>query len=426
MGDIGVIPELSPSFPRYADYAPQVPIWCVTPGEGRLIHRFFDTSPFSPSGRYLALTRLPVEDRLPQPGQAAQVVLVDLETGEEAVVADTRGWDTQLGAQAQWGAKDSQLFFNDLDIDSWRPFGIRLDPITGATKQLDGPVYMVSRDGRWALSPCLLRTGATQPGYGVLAPPEAMPVNLGAPEDDGVFITDTQSGKCRLLISLAEVVDRTQPLSPTKCREGAFYAAHVKWNPQASRIMLVLRWLPPPGDGRMERMLVTMAADGSDVRIAVPAEMWARGGHHPNWCPDGEAVMMNLNLHGEGMRFVRARYDGTELAVMSERVAGSGHPTLHPDGRHVLTDAYPDEPVAPGDGTVPLRLIDLQTETERALARVKVVPPFEGAKRELRVDPHPAWDYGFRRVAFNACPDGTRRVYVADLSGLVVSPRSIR
>jgi len=34
----------------------------------------------------------------------------------------------------------------------------------------------------------------------------------------------------------------------------------------------------------------------------------------------------------------------------------------------------------------------------------------------LRVDPHPAWDRAYRRLAFNACPDGTRRVYIADLT----------
>lgn len=106
--------DLSDDFPRYTAFDPLVPVWCVTPNTGRTIHRFFDTSPFSPSGRYLALTRLPFEDRLPQPGDVAEVVRTDLETGEECVVAETQGWDTQLGAQAQWGADDTQLFFNDV------------------------------------------------------------------------------------------------------------------------------------------------------------------------------------------------------------------------------------------------------------------------------------------------------------------------
>jgi hypothetical protein len=37
----------------------------------------------------------------------------------------------------------------------------------------------------------------------------------------------------------------------------------------------------------------------------------------------------------------------------------------------------------------------------------------------LRVDPHPAWDRSHTRIAFNACPDGKRRVFVADLGEML-------
>ncbi len=412
--------SLSSRFPAYDRYEPRVPVWCATPAVGRILHRFFDTSPFSPSGRYLALTRLPFEDRLPQPGDTAEVVLVDLSNGEERTVAETQGWDTQLGAQCQWGATDHDLFFNDQDTGTWTPFGVRLDPASGEARQLDGPIYMVSPDGKQALTPCLLRTGATQAGYGVLAPASVVPVNQGAPEDDGVFITDTTTGEYRLLVSLAQIVDETRPLDPAIYHGGSYYGAHVKWNPQGSRIMLVLRWLPDGGDtARMERMVVTMEADGSNIRIAIPADRWKPGGHHPNWCPDGETVLVNLNLHRDGLRFVTARFDGSNLEDAAPGIMGSGHPTMHPDGRHILTDAYPNEPLAFGDGTAPIRLVDRFLGRESALVRIQVVPPFDGPKKELRVDPHPAWDRSYRWIAFNACPDGTRRVYVADLSELV-------
>jgi hypothetical protein len=86
----------------------------------------------------MALTRLPFEDRLPKPGDVAEIVVVDLGSGETRRVADTRGWDVQLGAQLQWGADDHSLFFNDLEVGSWQPFGVRLDPLSGARKRLDG------------------------------------------------------------------------------------------------------------------------------------------------------------------------------------------------------------------------------------------------------------------------------------------------
>ena len=73
-------------FPRYTEDSPEVPIWCLTPHSNHLIHRFFDTSPLSPSGRYLAAFQLPDHDAPPKPGDRGNVVLVDLQTGEERIV----------------------------------------------------------------------------------------------------------------------------------------------------------------------------------------------------------------------------------------------------------------------------------------------------------------------------------------------------
>jgi hypothetical protein len=85
----------------------------------------------------------------------------------------------------------------------------------------------------------------------------------------------------------------------------------------------------------------------------------------------------------------------------------------------VLTDAYPHEPVAYGDGTTPLRWIDVTESRETTLLRIRTRSEYEAATPALRVDPHPAWDRDYRRIAFNACPDGRRKVFVADLAALL-------
>jgi hypothetical protein len=75
--------------------------------------------------------------------------------------------------------------------------------------------------------------------------------------------------------------------------------------------------------------------------------------------------------------------------------------------------------VAFGDGTVPIRLVDLVDGTDTTLVRIRTEPMMARATGALRVDPHPAWDRSYTRIAFNACPDGRRQVFVADLSGFV-------
>lgn len=105
--------------------------------------------------------------------------------------------------------------------------------------------------------------------------------------------------------------------------------------------------------------------------------------------------------------------------MMRDDLVGSGHPTVHPDGRHLLTDSYTWEKVAFGDGSVPLRWIDLKTGEERTAVRINARLPAEDRDAVLRVDLHPAWDRTWRYVAFNACPEGVRRVFVADMAPLL-------
>jgi len=416
------------SFPRYQDYSPKVPVWCITPNRGGCIHRFFDTSPVSPSGRYVALFQMPFEDRQPSPGDAGSVVVVDLETGTDHVVAETCGWEPQMGANINWGATDHQLFFNDVDTANWRPFAWKLDPLTGERQRMDGTVYHASPDGRWLVSANMTTMRKTQPGYGVRVPDETVRWNVGPAEDDGFYLTDTSTGKCRLLASIRELLaDADPPVLMEAPQSNEIYGFHSKFNPQSDRLMLSLRWFPatdePQWDlfrtrhGAVRFAWVTMDLTGGPKHCAVGPEQWEKGGHHATWFPDGRRISMNLNIDRECLRFVQVNADGTDLHKMLCNTPGSGHPTVHPDGRHLLTDTYTKEKTAFGDGTIPLRWVDLETETEETLVRINTQQPH--AESVLRVDPHPAWDRTWRYVTFNAFVDGTRRVFVADMEEYV-------
>ena len=95
------------------------------------------------------------------------------------------------------------------------------------------------------------------------------------------------------------------------------------------------------------------------------------------------------------------------------------HFPRYPDGRHLLTDTYTFEGLAYGDGTIPLRWVDLTTGREQTLVRINTQQPCSDSV--LRVDPHPAWDRTWRYVTFNAFVDGTRRVFIADVQGMLRS-----
>jgi hypothetical protein len=163
---------------------------------------------------------------------------------------------------------------------------------------------------------------------------------------------------------------------------------------------------------------ITLKLDGSDVHCAVGPEEWEKGGHHGTWFPDGEHISMNLNIDREVLRFVQVNQDGTGLKKMLEDVQGSGHPTVHPNGTHLITDTYTFEKgTSYGDGTIPLRWVDLRNGEVKDIVRIKTETPSDVSV--LRVDPHPAWDRTWRYVVFNGFVEGTRRVFIAEMESLL-------
>ncbi|MFA5192484.1 MAG: hypothetical protein WC740_17395 [Verrucomicrobiia bacterium] len=394
-------------FPRYTAHNPSVPVY-VMPGK-RMLHRFFDTSPISPSGRFLALFRMPYENRTPAPGDAGDVVVIDLRSGQERVVAQSRGWEVQVGANVQWGRSDAELYFNDVDPETWKAFAVQFDPISGKRRVLDGTVFMVSPDGATLLSHNLIKSSRAQPGYGVIIPGDRVGRNIGPVADDGLYVTDTRTGRCRMLVSLKTLYEKALlSIGIADAASCEYYCFQAKWNPQGTRLLTTMQWAPLSG-GKRQRVVITMNSDGSDIRTAVTAAQWARGGHHINWCPDGVHLSMNLNNDDDpDLEIIRVKFDGSEMRTIFK--PGSGHPSFHPDGRFIVSDAYPYESVAFGDGSVPIRLIDTERGSCVNIARIFV----SATRGEFRVDPHPAWHAG-RYVVFNGFADGTRKVYIADL-----------
>ena len=383
---------------------------------GRTIHRFFDTSPLSPSGKYLALFRFPYEDHSPKPGDAGEVILVDINTKKERVVAQSRGWEMQLGAQVQWGKSDNELYFNDVDTTTWNAFAVKLNPLTGISKRMGGTVFMVSPDGNQLACHNLINSRYAQIGYGVMIPKELTTKNVGPVANDGVTITDTKTGKSKLLVSIRDIYEKSIPsIAIANPQDFHYYCFQVKWNSQGTKLLTTVQWSPLKGGPRL-RAVITMNTDGSNLRTAITPEQWGKGGHHVNWTPDGEHISMNLEVDDKqsGLELITAKYDGSDLKTVFQ--PGSGHPSFHPKGLpFIITDAYPGESVTLGNGTAPIRLLNVKTQEEKTITNIFL----SNTEGEFRIDAHPAWDHSGRYVIFNGFINNTRSVFIADLKSIL-------
>lgn len=413
-------------FPSYDRYSPRRPAFLVTPDRRGCFHRFFDTSPFSPSGRYAVLLQAPFEDRINRPGEAATVVVVDLETGEDHDVGTTHGWEFQMGANLQWGTNDETLLFNDVDTAGWTSHGVRLSWRTGERATFPRGIYHASPDGRMAAVTNPVAMRRTQNGYGVLVPDELVPCNRGLSEDDGLFIADVAGGAINLVAPIRKlVVDGVPKEEREDYAAMENYAFHCKWNPPGDRLMVTIRRKPAghpqPFAVRDHKTMwfdvFTCRPDGSDIHRAVPWTEWKKGGHHTTFFPDGGRLSMNVNLRGQGMVLMQVNYDGSDYRPITESVPGSGHPTFHSDTRHMLTDTYANElpalrPAGVPDDHNPIRWIDVDAGTDEQLLWIPTLTPHQKQESVLRVDPHPAWSRDYRMAMVNTFLDGTRKPVV--------------
>lgn len=284
------------------------------------IHRFFDTSPFSPSGRYVAFTRM--SDKVPILGRSAEIIVYDIATKVEHEIDTTKAWDSQIGAHVQWGINDSQLFYNKLeyladDNNNHKEiiYGVIYDLFNKKKRRLECPVYQVSPDGLWTAAPDLSKIGFTQKGYGVHI---RHPIpNTIISQTDGLFKTDVLSGKCKLIVPLTSIAKHLKlPLSTP------LYGFHTKWSSDSNLIMFIVRslhslsssalsltglieavGLVSPGKTRVQHVFVC-DANGRHLRHVLsygshpidPHFPDLLNGNHPNWVPNTHCMSMNRQM----------------------------------------------------------------------------------------------------------------------------------
>lgn len=419
------------TFRSYRPGSTPCPITIVTPDDGCYFHTYYNVPPWSPSGRYLAVTKVPFQDHDPKYGERAHVSIIDLQERTIRTVYSTLAWGFQFGANLHWGLSDRYLYTNN--IIGGEGVCVRLDLESGNHQIFAGCMTDLSPDESHVVGYPLDLLNKSQRGYGMPEVPGKTPPlpPVGTIQaTNGIWRTDLATNKKVLIASVADF-HRNVP-NKADLSDRSFTLFYSKFNKQGTRCLQFLRGMkdrPRPGQSQWIQMAFSNRPDGTDIVQAVTYGVhppttdwsnwrpdWAPGGHHISWEPDGEHLTMNLVPDGQTMRFCRFRYDGSGFRVLSEKHVGGGHPTLHPSGHYLLSDAYPFEAVVLENKEVPIRLIDLRSDEEETICYIYTLGrTLKGGS--LRCDPHPCWSRDGRQVCFNGAPEGKRQVLIADLSG---------
>jgi hypothetical protein len=367
------------------------------------------TIPWNRSGRYIVALRTPFHDRMPQPGESAEIVLLDTQSRYAARAAEqTRAWNIQQGTMLYWNppAAETQFFFNDRDPQTNKVFCVLFDIARGKNGERvrefrfdDAPIGNsgVAQQGGYFLGINYGRLARLRPVTGY---PGAFDWTEGEPHpaDDGVFKVHVESGRRELLISfrqLAELLER----GGVRVKGKALFINHTLWNRTGDRIFFFVRadFAEP---ARRINVPCLVRPDGSGLTI-----MRQHIGGHPDW--DVGPRMLGRIGADQVIYDVEAMKVVGTLGDPGVFPDPEGDIALSPDARWFVNGYRKDGKnyyvvLNRADGTV-LRSagFDQQGQT----------------KGDTRNDPAPCWNRDGTQLLFpSIAPDGTRQLFVMRLT----------
>lgn len=373
-------------------------------------HHFFgyigqcQTIPWSGDGRYILAMEIDHIDRMPRPDEAAKIVLIDTQHDHALIALDeTHAWNPQQGTMFYWNpqAPRSQFFFNDRDLQTGDVFTVLYDvekrsrireyrdslaPIGNSGVAQNGGQFLGLNYGR------LARLRAVT-GY-----PEARDWSRAhnAPDNDGIFVVDVDTGNRKLLVSYRQLADEIKSLIPD-VEQTALFINHTLWNRPGDRIYFFVR-------GRWG------AQGGKEPRINVPCSIHSDGSHlslheqfiggHPEWAQDHTLIGSSKGrqvLYDVDLKKIVGQLGTAEVFPDPE-----GDISLSPNGDW-LANGYKDGNT---NRYVIYRLSDSSYARSQGLDK--------GAySDDIRIDPAPCWNRDNTAIlATGIASDQTRQMFI--------------
>lgn len=311
----------------------------------------------------------------------------------------TKAWNWQQGCMLQWYSKSKDMIiYNDYSTDKLKYISIIKDLRSNKEKEIDMPIYTVSKDGAFALSLNFERLAILRPDYGYFNTTKKIE-SLPKDEDDGIFYIDILNNRSNLLISLADL----KKVEPCDSMKGALHKVnHIDISPDGSRFIFLHRWVGP--EGRFMRLLESKI-DGKSLQILNGDKMTS----HSCWFGNDKVISF-CNTDKFGDRYIEFNIHDRSRKVILNLPCVDGHPSISPDGKWLITDSYPSR-----DRMSELFLYNI--EKGQLISIGKFFQPFR-FQSENRIDLHPKWNSIGSSIYFESGHTGTRKLYSINLENI--------
>lgn len=371
----------------------------VTDGPAHHFFGYYEKCPWSLSQKLLLTHEADFNDRPPKPNDCVQVGIIHLADNRFEPLGESFAWNWQQGAMLAWHPADPEHLLVYNDRRDGRFVGVVRDT-SGAEKRVyDRPIYALSPNGKYAWSLNFARLAKHRPGYGYsgVADPWA---DVAHPVDDGIHYIDLNSGFSKQIVSLDQLAKR----NPIGSMNDQFHwINHIQPSPEGTRIAFFHLWsVAHKGWGVR---LYVCRPDGEELVCTLDTGRIS----HYDWLDEDRLLIWAQRKEG-GERFLLVDVRDSTYSAYGEGVlTEDGHDTFSPDRRWVLNDTYPDR-----YDMRTLMLVNWPDGNRIDIART--YSPKAKWWGEIRCDLHPRWSRDGRQVCIDSVHEGTRQVYVIDVS----------
>lgn len=378
------------------------PIRPITRGPKFHWFGYYDKLQFDPTGRYVLGMEVDFEHRSPRPDDVIRVGMIDTaEDDRWTELGTSRAWNWQQGCMLQWApGSASEVVWNDRQHNQFVCHVLNVK--TSKKRTLPAPIYALSPDGRWAVSPDFRRLNDTRPGYGyagILDPNEETLV----PENAGIWKMDLATGKQELLLSLADAAKT--PYAASDWSGAKHWFNHLLVSPDGSRFIFLHRWRGKPEGQSFSTRMFTADSDGKNLYVLDP---YGKTSHFIWRDPQSVLAWAWHPISGDKFYLFFDKTEKVEV-VGAGVMTVNGHCTYLPGNKWILNDTYPD-----AQRLQHVYIYEVSTGKRVPLGSFRSPTEYSG---EWRCDTHPRSSPDGRKVCIDSPHGGNgRQLYLIDVS----------
>lgn len=358
---------------------------------------YYDKSPWDISGENMIYLRVKDAKKRVVSDEPAEIIIKNMSTLEEKVIAKTRSWNVQQGCMLQWLGPDfkDRILYND--YRDGRYCSIILDINTFEESTISSPVYSVSEDGKKILTLDFSRLNTLRPGYGYSNDLDKTK-DIYCPDSPCIWYINMEKNEVKPILNYKDLYNFEQKES---MKNSLHKVNHIMLNPSGNRFMFLHRWI---NNGVKYDRLLTCEIDGTKLFNLLDEEMVS----HCNW-RDDETIIAFASTYEYGNKYYLLKDENIADRKVIRNLPGiDGHPSFSLDGRYIITDSYPNF-----RRKQYIYLYDIKREECKRIAEVY---SGKGYVNENRCDLHPRWKRDSSEVCFDGAQDKYRQVYAISIN----------